>query len=158
MEKMTIKDDAIKASSPGIVSGEKVHYTFSKKERICGKNDISRLLSGGKYINTPILRCCCLPGNGLPYSRLMVSVPKKSFKRAVKRNLLKRRIRESFRLGKNVLPDGIGADLLIIYTPKEILPSEQIRSAMDSILAEVSARLSSIAPEVSSPANGNTDE
>ena len=83
-------------------------------------------------------------GNGLPYSRIMISVPKKSFKRAVKRNLLKRRIREAYRLGKDILPEGKGADILIIYTPKEVLSSTEISSSMGTILSEVSKRLGAV--------------
>ncbi|MBQ9172534.1 MAG: ribonuclease P protein component [Bacteroidales bacterium] len=143
MENTVIKEGFSATPSPEAVSGDKPRYTFPKKEKICGKNDISRLLSSGKYITTPVLRCCCLPDNGLPHSRIMISVPKKSFKRAVKRNLLKRRIREAYRLNKNILPQGKGADLLLIYCPKEVLPSEDIHSSMVDILKEVSKRISS---------------
>ena len=139
-----MKDIASVACSTESSSVVETRHTFSKKERICGKRDISRLLSSGKYILSPALRCCCLLGNGLPYSRIMISVPKKSFKRAVKRNLLKRRIREAYRLGKDILPEGKGADILIIYTPKEVLSSTEISSSMGTILSEVSKRLGAV--------------
>jgi len=139
-----MKNIASVACSTESSSVGRTRHTFSKKERLCGKKDISNLLSSGKYIISPALRCCCLADNGLPYSRIMISVPKKSFKRAVKRNLLKRRIREAYRLGKGILPDGTGADLLIIYTPKEVLSSAEISSSMGKILSEVSKRLEAI--------------
>lgn len=65
-------------------------------------------------------------GNGSASSRMMVSVPKKCFKRAVKRNLLKRRIREAYRRNKPSLP----MDILFVYLPKEILSYEQIEQTL----------------------------
>ena len=47
---------------------------------------------------------------------------------AVKRNLLKRRIRESYRLQKDLF--GPGKDILFIYTPKEVLPFADIYAAV----------------------------
>lgn len=71
-------------------------------------------------------------------SRIVVSVPKRSFKRAVKRNLLKRRIRESYRRQKALL--GPGVDILFIYTAAEVLPYEVIYADMATLLHTVSGR------------------
>ena len=68
----------------------------------------------------------------------MVSVPKKLFKRAVKRNLLKRRIRESYRLQKD-LP-GKPVDILFIYTSPEVMPSETIFKAVGEGLRHIGGR------------------
>ena len=62
----------------------------------------------------------------------MVSVPKRSFKRAVKRNLLKRRIRESYRRQKGLLVQPW--DLLIVYTSREVLPYQAIYADMAQLL------------------------
>ena len=66
-----------------------------------------------------------------------VSVPKRLFKRAVKRNLLKRRIRESYRTRKELLAPG--TDVMFIYQPKEILSYPEICSAMETALKDISA-------------------
>ena len=66
----------------------------------------------------------------------MVSVPKKLFKRAVKRNLLKRRIRESWRKQKHCLKIG-GTDILFIYPTKEIQTYEQIYTAVRQIIEKI---------------------
>ncbi|MBR1705231.1 MAG: ribonuclease P protein component [Bacteroidales bacterium] len=108
-------------------------HTLSKAERLCGKKDIARLLDQGRYGTVSCFRYCCLRENGQPVSRILVSVPKRSFKRAVKRNLLKRRIREAYRLQKQVL--GPGNDIMFIYTPREILPFADIFAAMAEALA-----------------------
>ncbi len=62
---------------------------------------------------------------------MAVSVPRKIFKRAVKRNLIKRRIREAYRLNRSVLTDflaerGIFLDMIFIYISREILPYRDI--------------------------------
>ena len=66
----------------------------------------------------------------------MVSVPKKMFKRAVKRNLLKRRIRESWRKQKACL-NSSSTDILFIYPTKEILTYEQIYTAVGQLIEKI---------------------
>ena len=66
---------------------------------------------------------------------MAVSVPKRLFKKAVDRNLLKRRIREAYRLNKHqldglVLPAGHTLHLLIQYQRKEILDFHSIESGL----------------------------
>lgn len=112
-------------------------FSLSKDERLHGKKDIAGLLSKGKFRTFRNFRYCYIPDNGLTYGRIMVSVPKKLFKRAVKRNLLKRRIRESYRLQKGLLPDGHGADILFIYNSKEIACSNEIFYAVGAILTDI---------------------
>ena len=78
--------------------------TLSKSERLCGKKAIAGLMEHGKGGVTGCLRYKFLKAGEADVSRILVSVPKRYFKRAVKRNLLKRRIRESYRLQKDLLP------------------------------------------------------
>ena len=98
--------------------------TLPKSERLSGLTAVSALFERGKGLSSGCLRCKYIPrdrasaplapeenyfsgqcpknqfssGNAslshADASRIVVSVPKRLFKRAVKRNLLKRRIRE----------------------------------------------------------------
>ena len=111
-------------------------HTFPKKERICGKTGIAKLLADGKHGNIPGFRFCYMKDNGLEFNRMMVSVPKKLFKRAVRRNLLKRRIRESWRLQKQNI-NATGIDILFTYSTKEILDFSEIQSAVGKIIEKV---------------------
>jgi ribonuclease P protein component len=113
-----------------------IRHTLPKKERLCGKTGISKLLANGKHGNIPGFRFCYLSGNQLDYNRIMVSVPKKIFKRAVKRNLLKRRIRESWRLQKETL-NATGVDILFTYSTKEILKFEDIQAAVAKVIEKI---------------------
>lgn len=128
--------------------------TLPKKERLCGKTSIGELLAKGKHGNVPGLRFVFLAGNDNSTNRIMVSVPKKMFKRAVKRNLLKRRIRESWRRQKHMLNLEGNFDILLIYSVKEILSYEEIYSSIgqviDALNAKYGPKQTAEVPEVSS--------
>lgn len=113
-----------------------VRSTLKKRERLSSKGAVEALLKSGKYGVSGVLKYVYRRNNGLPYSRMMVSVPKKLFRRAVKRNLLKRRIREAYRLNKGLVLPGEtgGTDILFIYRSKEISTQAEIVSMMVSAL------------------------
>lgn len=111
--------------------------TLPKRERLCGKTTIGQLLAKGKHGNVPGLRFLYMTNTGSETNRIMVSVPKKMFKRAVKRNLLKRRIRESWRKQKHFLLTTGGTDILFIYPTKEIQTYEQIYSCVGQVIEKI---------------------
>lgn len=91
----------------------------------------------------PGLRYLCLHGTDAEVNRMMVSVPKKSFKRAVKRNLLKRRIRESWRKQKHMLTVGGKLDILFMYAVKDVLSYDEIYAAVGQIIENLNSRFAS---------------
>ncbi len=106
-----------------------------KTERLSGATAVAALLEHGKHFQAGCLRCKYMPRADEGPSRIVVSVPKRSFKRAVKRNLLKRRIRESYRRQKSLLTGTW--DLLIVYTSREVLPYETIFADMTEMLRKM---------------------
>ena len=110
-------------------------YTFKKEERLCGKTLIQELLAKGRHGNVPGMRYLVRKDTGCDHARILISVPKKCFKRAVKRNLCKRRIREAWRRQKHQL--AAPADILFIYPTKEILSYEEIFTAIGQIIEKI---------------------
>lgn len=77
---------------------------------------------------------------------IMFSVPKKFHKRANRRNLLKRRMREAYRLERGPLCARLGersahVHIALIYSTKECHSYKTIRNAVQRILEQVSVRL-----------------
>ncbi len=121
---------------------ESIH-TLGKKERLRGKRAISDLFGSGYtffiapykvfWIKTPV-------ADDSP-SKFAVSVPKRRFKRAVKRNLMKRRTRETFRVNKqllnNAIDNGQQIHLMLIYASDNLTPVTELDVAMKKILQRI---------------------
>ncbi|SHH23067.1 ribonuclease P protein component [Thermosipho atlanticus] len=88
--------------------------TFRKYERLKLRKDILNVIRNGKGIQNDWFVVLYIR-NGLDYSRYAFSV-KKKFGKAVKRNKLKRWLRESIRNNKSTIPKGY--DYLIIARKK----------------------------------------
>jgi ribonuclease P protein component len=102
--------------------------SFTKGERLCSVRAIGDLFSGGRSISLPPLRIIyrVMPEDqSMEPVRVLISVPKRYFKKAVDRNLIKRRIREAYR--QNKLPlinslqgSGKRIDISIIWNDASI--------------------------------------
>lgn len=124
------------------MEGVTANTSFPKKERLCGKTAISKLLAQGRHASVPGMRFLYMTETGNEHARLLISVPKKIFKRAVKRNLYKRRIRESWRRQKQLLNVESGIDILIIYSSKELLTYEEIYTGIGLIIEKINRQIS----------------
>lgn len=79
--------------------------TFKKEERLCSKKLLEKLFhNGSSFLLYPFsiiwLADCA---DDVPPVRVLISVSKRRFKKATDRNLIKRRIREIYRLNKKAL-------------------------------------------------------
>ena len=115
--------------------------TLPKQERLHGKKGIEKLLADGRHGSVGHIRYRYLSDNGENHCRILVSVPKKLFKRAVRRNLLKRRIRESWRKLKHLVMSDKGMDIMFIYSTKEVLTYQEIYSHVEKIVEKLNSRI-----------------
>ena len=65
---------------------------------------------------------------------------KKNFKQAVKRNLLKRKIREQVISSNLYSSVSFGVSFFIIYNSKEILGSKEIKAALEVIAQKLALK------------------
>src|SRR5687767_14371445 len=107
-------------------------FSFSKHERLNKKKDIEALFASGKSFNLPPLRVLFKPNvdQSTLAHQLLFSVPARNFKRAVDRNLIKRRLREAYRLNKSKLVSSIKLNVAYIYIAKDILPFKAIEGKL----------------------------
>ena len=87
-------------------------YTLSKKFKLKKTEEYKRLFRGGKRVRTRNF-IIYSAANSEKFSRIGISVSKKSVSRAVDRNRAKRLVREAFRLNRNLFKD---RDTLIVIT------------------------------------------
>ena len=75
---------------------------------------------------------------------VMFSVPKRFLKRANKRNLVRRRAKESYRLNKTILTEAVGdrrVRIALVYSTKKIHEYKTINNAVERILGEIGRNL-----------------
>lgn len=105
--------------------------TFRKSERLYQKKKIKELFTGGSSFYLYPFKVIFLKDEDLANNQVLISVPKRNFKKAVHRNLLKRRIREAYRLNKALfkIPDKLR--IAYIYTSKELLEFNVIEKKLN---------------------------
>ena len=120
--------------------------SFPSHERVKSRTTVGRLFgdcdSGFAF---PLKYKLIVEESTSPTVEVLFSVPKRFHKRANRRNLLKRRMRESYRLAKAPLlclaqERSIAVRIAFIYVTKEELPYSAINNATIRILNEVAER------------------
>ncbi|WP_437921996.1 ribonuclease P protein component [Sphingobacterium sp. LRF_L2] len=123
-----------------------MHHTFTKEERLCSKRLIDGLFHNGSSFVMYPYRIVFLKPDGQQREQLPVqcimSVSKRRFKKAVDRNYVKRRMRESFRLQKAELYEFLQLHSLTLlvafqYVGKEKVPYDQMYKRIGAVLVKL---------------------
>ncbi len=121
---------------------------FPKEHKLTGEIRVAKLYTeGDAFISYPLRIVYLLDekDDTVP-ARVVISVPKKRFKRAVHRNLLKRRIREAYRLNRESLwqylaDKDYSLNLGINYVSNDELPYSKIEKKMQDAFEKLIKRL-----------------
>ncbi|GAB5551603.1 MAG: ribonuclease P protein component [Saprospiraceae bacterium] len=116
-------------------------FTFKRTERLKSRKTIQKLFSNGNSYAVYPLRLVWIPvekveGTSIQFA---LSVAKKRVPKAAHRNILRRRIRESWRLHKHLLYQQLEGQeqcfaFMVLFTGNKELPYETIEESMKTII------------------------
>lgn len=127
-------------------------FTFKSEERLKSRKDIARLFDEGQsnfafplkilYTVDTVQEPLCFP------VQMAVAIPKRKIKSAVKRNLLKRRCKEAYRILKPALYSSLKdkplkINLMFVYMTPELKNYSVIESSIKKLLNALKADLNS---------------
>ncbi len=125
-------------------------FSLGKEERVTGRTLVETLFGGGgsrSMASFPLRVVYCLTQREAASVRILVSVPKRYFKRAVRRNRVKRQVKEAFRKNKHLIqermkdmPDKCVA-LAFIWMDNQLRDSSEVERRVSSLLLRVTERI-----------------
>lgn len=125
--------------------------TLCKNERMSGRTLIEKLFNGGDShaMSAFPLRMVYMVTERKDdaIAKILISVPKRHFKRAVKRNRVKRQVREAFRNNKSILANAfVGREnesvaIAFIWLADELYSSKEVEHKVKNLLQRLSERI-----------------
>ncbi|MDD2550100.1 MAG: ribonuclease P protein component [Bacteroidales bacterium] len=123
-------------------------YGFPKSERLCSKKSIEQVFASGQSIFTyPIkaLFYVSKPSPSTACCQALFVVPKRKFKRAVSRNAIRRKMREAYRLNKQILTQwclesNVEVKIVFLYVASDLLEFVQIQESIIKIMQQLAQK------------------
>jgi len=120
--------------------------SFHKDEKLKSRKSIEQLFKYGRIYTSPPLKAfyTIIDSTNEP-DKVATAVPKKLIKHAVDRNKIKRRIREAYRLNKQLLESANKdkhVEIVFLYQANDLFPFSRLQSAMRFILIKLSEKIS----------------
>ena len=119
-------------------------FRLYKHEKLCSRTAVNLLFSDGKSEFAYPLRVVyrIVPGATASGARFLITIPKKKVRTAVGRVLMRRRIREAYRLNRSVIlpalaEKGIALEMAFIYLDRELKPYAKIEDRLRTVLARI---------------------
>jgi ribonuclease P protein component len=126
-----------------------INNSFGKTERLSSAKVIEKLFENGRKFSNYPFRIFWKVNDRTEGTeiKVLVSVPKKFFAKAVERNLIKRRVREAYRKNKQILYSGLktnspkSIDLAFIYIGKDIIEYHELEIKIISALQNITEHI-----------------
>lgn len=124
---------------------------LSKEERLCSRKLLNELFSGtgSQSLVAFPLRAVYMRTEESG-AQMLISVPKRHFKRAVKRNRVKRQVREAYRHHKHILAEQLaaadqqkgGVAMAFLWLDNRLHGTAKVSAKVENLLQRISERLS----------------
>ncbi len=116
-------------------------FSLKKHEILRSKKTIRELFENGSSFFLYPFKVYYLPNPESQNNQVLFSVSKRNFKKAVERNLLRRRIREAYRLNKKTLvsdqKESLSLYIALIYISKLKLPYRDIENKLKEVIVRL---------------------
>ncbi len=132
-----------------------------KYEKLCSRTAINNIFQCGKSaICYPLRAAFSITEKEETPAQFLITIPKKKIRKAVNRVLLRRRVREAYRLNRNILipylqEKNISIKIAFIYLSDEISDYAFIESKMQALLTKV---ISNIEKSITKEENKATEQ
>lgn len=116
-----------------------------KKEKLCSTTAINMLFAPGG----DSLRALAFPLRAVwrvntersaDCPKFLIMVPKRRLRHAVDRVTMRRRIREAYRLRRDLIPADLRADIVFVYVASELLPYTDVDRAVRKLLKAIAEK------------------